>query len=353
MQPALVVRFRPSGPWRLGAGPGVRDAEDVLLHSDSLFSALCQSFHRLGLLEEWLDATVRSAGPPAVSLSSCFPYLDEVHFVVPPRTLWPPPPSPKARWEAASFVPLALVNDLLAGRPLQEDGWTLDGQSQCLLPSEVRFSAPGPFRVVRRRRAAVDRVAGHVEPHSRACLEFPEGGGMWAVVGFAGEEAYARWADPVRGALQLLADTGLGGERSQGWGHSAPPEFIEGELPGTILTCPIEESETEGAAAYWLLSLFVPAGADAIDWQRSRYSLLTRGGRIESPQGWGVPKKLLNMVSEGSVLYASAALRGAARDVAPEGFPHPAYRSGLALAVRLPVAAGDRGAAAERPVGVA
>lgn len=352
MQPALVVRFRPLGPWRAGSDSGTRGVADLLLHSDSLFSALTQAFARLGWLEDWLDATVRSAAKPEVALSSCFPYLDEVHFVAPPRTLWPPPPSPKARWEAARFVPLALVSDLLAGRALQEGGWVLDGPSQCLLPAEVSFSAPGPFRAVRRQRAAVDRLAGHTAPHTTACLEFAESGGMWAVVGFADEEAFARWAGRVRGALQLLADTGLGGERSQGWGHSAPLEFIEAELPATILSCSVEESETGGPGAYWLLSLFVPAETDAIDWPRSRYSLVTRGGRIESPQGWGAPKKLLNMVSEGSVLYATGALRGAARDVSPEGFPHPAYRSGLALAVRIPAAA-ERMAATERPAGAA
>jgi hypothetical protein len=45
------------------------------------------------------------------------------------------------------------------------------------------------------------------------------------------------------------------------------------------------------------------------------------------------------MVSEGSVLVASAEPRGAATDVAPEGFPHPVYRAGFALAVPIPLVA--------------
>jgi hypothetical protein len=44
------------------------------------------------------------------------------------------------------------------------------------------------------------------------------------------------------------------------------------------------------------------------------------------------------MVAEGSVLVASAAPRGAASDVAPEGFPHPVYRAGFALSVPVPLA---------------
>lgn len=334
MQPALVVRFRPRGPWRIGPDSGARDAADIIYHSDRLFSALTHAMASLQMLDKWLEATVRAQTRPAVTVSSCFPYLDEIHFVAPPATLWPPPPSPKLRWESARFVPLSLVNDLLSGQPMREEGWWLDGPSQCLMPGDIQFTAPGPFRISRRTRAAVDRVDGRVVAHTTACLEFPEGGGLWALVGFADEEAYQQWADPVRGALRWLADTGLGGERTHGWGQSEPPEFIEAELPGTILTAPVAANDN-GAGAYWLLSLYVPADQDLIDWQRSRYKLVVRGGRIESRQGWGHPKRLLRMVQEGSVLYTAGPPRGAARDVAPEGFPHPVYRSGLALALRI------------------
>jgi hypothetical protein len=41
------------------------------------------------------------------------------------------------------------------------------------------------------------------------------------------------------------------------------------------------------------------------------------------------------MVQEGSVIHASQ-LRGRAVDVAPEGFSHPVYRAGFALAIPAP-----------------
>jgi CRISPR/Cas system CSM-associated protein Csm4 (group 5 of RAMP superfamily) len=89
---------------------------------------------------------------------------------------------------------------------------------------------------------------------------------------------------------------------------------------------------------HWLLSLFSPAAADSVEWTRGSYSLIERGGRIESPAGSGGLKKQVQMVAEGSVLYASSALRGAAPDVAPEGFAHPVFRAGFALAIPLPEA---------------
>jgi hypothetical protein len=41
--------------------------------------------------------------------------------------------------------------------------------------------------------------------------------------------------EPVKAAFRWLADAGLGGERSRGWGRSETPEFLEGMLPDMIL----------------------------------------------------------------------------------------------------------------------
>jgi hypothetical protein len=90
------------------------------------------------------------------------------------------------------------------------------------------------------------------------------------------------------------------------------------------------------AHAHWLLSLFTPAPADSVDWARGNYALLARGGRIDSPAGSGELKKQVQMVVEGSVLYADDAPHGAAPDVAPDGFAHPVFRAGFALAIPLP-----------------
>src|SRR5581483_8795124 len=92
MQPALLIRLRPAGPWRYGSGDGGDDRIDTLYRSDRVFSAVTLAMQQLGLLEEWLDATARSA-QPAVVLSSLFPYQADTLFAAPPATVWPPPPS--------------------------------------------------------------------------------------------------------------------------------------------------------------------------------------------------------------------------------------------------------------------
>jgi hypothetical protein len=111
--------------------------------------------------------------------------------------------------------------------------------------------------------------------------------------------------------------------------------------PGSVIPeaspeAPNPESRIPNPEPHWLLSLFTPAPTDAVDWSRGNYTVLTRGGRVESPAGSGELKKQLQMVAEGSVLYASSTPCGAAADVAPDGFAHPVFRAGFALAIRLP-----------------
>ncbi|MGA3016325.1 MAG: hypothetical protein ABSF62_04335 [Bryobacteraceae bacterium] len=442
MNPGLVVKLRPTGPWRIGPDSGARNRVDFIYHSDSLYSAVTAAMARMGSLEDWLAATAR-ASEPAVCFGSCFPFVDDLSFVVPPRTVWPPSSpaamSARVRWRSARFVPLEVVQAMLAGRPLDDNQWSVDGPSECLVPA----GRPGPFRTALRWSAAVDRLTGATERHSTACIEFRPGCGLWTIVSFQDAAAHARWAAPVKAAFRLLADSGFGGERSRGWGRAEAPEFTEGDLPEMILPLakqpelatavadlppdaepagPIEptpapeplppaepepvgqaswpvfltalppaeslialpapevdfagataaleasssiavlemEEEEEiaeapvevepvlapepkeiivvqrGARAHWLLSLFTPAEGDSVDWRRGNYTVLARGGRVESAAGSGELKKQIPMVAEGSVLVAEAAPRGSAANVAPDGFAHPVYRAGFALSIPLP-----------------
>jgi CRISPR type III-A-associated RAMP protein Csm4 len=247
MHPGLVVKLRPNGPWRIGPDSGARNRVDAIYHSDSLYSAVTSAMARLGSLEEWLDATARTQDPPAVRFSSCFPLLDGALYVVPPRTVWPPASpaiSARVRWKSARFVPLEIVQAILAGRKLDENQWTIDGPSECLAPA----GTPGPFRTAVRWSAAVDRLTGATERHSTACLEFRPGCGLWTVASFADEAARDRWQEPVKAAFRLLADTGFGGERSRGWGRSDAPEFVEGTLPEMILPAIRETAAAPGGA---------------------------------------------------------------------------------------------------------
>ncbi len=346
----LLIRVRPHGPWRYGPGDGGLDRVDTLYRSDRLYSAVTLAMRQLGQLEEWLDATALAAAP-AVVFSSLFPFQADTLFAAPPTSLWPPPanllttPSPtfltKIRWKAARFVPMNVIDLLLTGQPLLAEQWLPDPESGCLLRRDRPSSSP--FRFVLRRGAPVDRLTrsgGDVT--SAACVEFEQNAGLWTLARFSDGSAESVWSNRVQAAFRLLADSGFGGGRSRGWGQTEGVDFTAGNWPGLLLP-KVSRLQRNGApdangesGLYWLLSLYSPSASDKVDWTGGDYTLIVRGGRIESNAASGELKKSVRMISEGCVVAASAEPIGSAVDVAPDGFPHPVYRSGLALALRFP-----------------
>jgi CRISPR type III-A-associated RAMP protein Csm4 len=330
--------MRPVSPWRTGPSSGARERVDTLYHSDSLYSAVTNALRLLGdsPLQDWLSATAQNDGGSAVRFSSVFPLFTEHLLIAPPRTAWPPQASAKMRWKGARYVPVSLITQLISGAPLDEDQWTVDGASECVVPANLG----GPFKTSIRSSAAVDRLNGNAIPHSTACIEFQSGGGLWFLVSYADDAARDTWDRQVKAAVRLLADSGFGGLRGRGWGRTATPSFTDGEFPSLILP-ELPTPEGPGADLHWMLSLYSPADFDPIDWSRGNYATVERGGWVESPAtfaggGAGSQKKRLRMIEEGSVVAAAASPAGRARNVAPDGFPHPVFRAGFALSIPLP-----------------
>jgi len=337
MNPALLIRMRPVTPWRIGPDTGARDQAAAILHSDALYSAVCGAFSQLGLLEEWLNATAAGSAEPAVRFTSCFPWQRGYLYAPPPSGLWPPEnhsttQSSKVRWKGASLVPTSVIGGLVRGASPSDAEWTVDGHSGCLIPVNSR-SATGPFRFVQRFSAAVDRVTGgQVEPHRVTCVQFAPASGLWCAAVFSDASTYAVWAPKLEAAFRLLADSGLGGLRSRGFGRARTPDLEPGNLPGLLFGA---DADTAGTA-WWLLSLFSPSESDSVDWASGDYHITCRSGRISSASATGQPKLSSRMVAEGSVLLAATPPRGAVRNVAPEGCPHPVYRAGYAVALPIP-----------------
>jgi len=323
----IEVKLRPTGPWRAGHDAGDRERVDVVYHSDSLYSAVTQAMRALGWLEEWLDATARSTAEPAVRFSSLFPFVGRTRLVAPPKSVWPPANSGKLFLQGAKLVPLEIVKSGV----VEESRWAVDGESECLLPMGVS----APFRVSVRTAAAVDRLTGTSEAHRTACVEFAPNAGLWGVMSISD----AAWEPRVKSAIRLLADSGFGGERSRGWGRSSEPQFSEAAHL-------FANTGAEGMC--WLLSFYSPHENDAVDWSRGEYSAVVRGGWTDSPAGAGA-KKSVRLIEEGSVLGATS-LTGRAVDVAPEGFPHPVYRSGFAFFMPAPTEILVRNQAKQQPV---
>ncbi len=338
MTPTLQLFLSPAGPWRMGSPSGSRDETERIFHSDTLYGAVSSAMGSLGWLEEWLDATAR-AEEPAVRLSSLFPVIEGEAMAPAPANLWPVPGAAKLRTSGARMIPVKMVGSLAAGKGWHEDGWEVDGQSECLVKRSGR-SGRSLFRETIRSSGSVDRMGGGLAVHRTGCIEFGPDCGLWGLVEFEGRDV-ERWRPRVESCFLLLADTGLGGERTKGWGSFTIGKTAYGNkrdlLFGGRGRDPEAAASAEAEQGYWLLSLYNPGSSDEVDWTRGSYKIVDRGGRVESSAGWGMEKKRLRMVAEGSVVAATKRPRGSAMDVSPGGFGHPVYRAGFAVGVEIPL----------------
>ena len=134
---------------------------------------------------------------------------------------------------------------------------------------------------------------------------------------------------PATEPVPETAESAEAGVRAPG--QTQPMRVVPERDAALSITTPVSH-----LPAHWLLSLYTPAAGDTVDWGRGSYTVIARGGRVDSPAGSGELKKQIQMVAEGSVLCADGTPLGAAPDVAPDGFAHPVFRSGFALTIPLP-----------------
>lgn len=306
--PSFLIRLEPRGPFRISAGGPEAGST---LHSDVLFSALCEAAGRLGWVEE-----LRGSGGQ-VRISSAFPYLRDTLFAPPPKTLWPPAAA-RVRFDLAQYVPAAAIRALLRGEPLAEERWAVDAQTGCLLQAS---QAAAPFRRAVRTGVAVDRVThGRIAAFSAQALEFAAGAGFWCVAEYEDQS----WGERIRAAFRVLGDSGIGAERSRGWGR------FEARFESLGLA---DIFGRYRGREQWMLSLYAPAESDEVDWARSNYRLVVRAGRTGSR---GVLSQGAEMAVEGSVIHTAERPQGACRDVTPPGSAHPVIRAGFAVSLALP-----------------
>ena len=303
MAQAILFRFEARGVWSAApSGPS-------LVASDPFYGAVCAAMEHFGWLAEWL------AAGPAVRLSSLFPWQQGTLFAPPPASAWPPVNGlQRLRPKLVRFLPLAAIADLLEENGLVESRWVLDPASGCLLAAD-RAGAGGPFRPVSFEKAAGPKHG----------IQFAENGGLWGVA-FCQDDL---WRRRIEATLRWLADAGVGGNRTLGWGSSTAVRFESGETVTTVLR---RSKQGDGSKGWWLLSLFAPAAEEIVHWEQGAYRLAVRSGWVEGTQ---TAKRTQRMVAEGSVIYAPEAPAGCLSDVTPEGCQHPVYRNGFAVAVPL------------------
>lgn len=341
--------------------------------SDTLFAALVATWVQLGgRAETWCDPFPRqdASGQPPFLISSAFPRAGGVRF-------YPMPQADLARLGVAvserrkdlrriAFVSEGIFRRIISGQPLasylcekDEDpraGLFLQGGHLWLtrdevpqLPEGMRSyrSADGAHRERPLRalwyamvwaedkvpRVTVDRTTSASNIFHTGRVSFSEGCGLWfGVCWLAPESERAGHQRMFEQALHALADAGLGGERSAGYGA------FTWKSQGTV-----DWPDPAPGQLYVTLSRYHPRSCEtpaSFTGEGTAYSLQAVAGYLQSPLLASQRRRRLRLVAEGSVLRAGDSPPfGDLVDVRPQvgNFPHPVWRYGLACPVKLEV----------------
>ena len=371
--------------FRAGFHLGIRGVglEKSALHlpADTLFAALVDAHRRAGgdpdaFVAPFPRLPLDGApveGDPPFRLTSAFPFAGRVRFFPMPIPLprWFTPDTLRDRQKAIKgirFVSEALFRRMAAGEPMDDrlfpteapptptTGVALQSGQFWLTVEEVadlpetlrthpRTGKPLPLRALRGRKlfaqtrvphVTVDRITSASEVFHAGRVSFAPGCGLWFGVAWQRPEETIpgdglTYREAFRRALAILADDGLGGERSTGYGAF---DWTEGEGP----TLP--EAEPDGLLC--ILSRYHPRRTElprVLLGEGTAYELTAVGGWLRS---WGEAaqrRRRLWLLAEGSVVRADAT--GDLVDVRPlypasnGRFPHPVWRYGLALGAGL------------------
>jgi len=348
------------------------DEARAAIPADTLFSALVSAWVQMGRrADSFVHPFVAQPPDPPFLLTSAFPFAGDVRFYPAPVDL--PDRFSKATvkrqgktikriaWISESLLRAYLAGESLDDRlfpddafadPLGQQGVALQGGALWLtreevagLPEAMRkkpdTSTDRPLRALRQLRVfaveriprvAIDRVSDASNIFHAGRATFAQGCGLWFGV---------QWLHPdekaddmtYRQAFELmlthLADSGLGGERTYGYGAFT-------FAPQHAVTLPEPQAQTPAL----LLNRYHPRQDElpSVLGESAAYRLESIAGWLYSPDDAGQRRKRLFLLSEGSLAIWPGHPAGDVRDVKPEyeqaprPFPHPVWRYGLALA---------------------
>jgi len=307
----LLVKLKFKSALRIGGGETTQDDEfKGIIHSDTLFSALINEWVRL-FPNDSLDNFF--ADMP-FKLSSAFPYsMNEYYLPTPIGT-------GKLYMEKMKDVPFLQLYDFLD---------LAEGNYKAILKKELKNPVDEMMFIHTVPRVSIDRISTSTNIYDSTGWLFNDGSGLYFLVDLKD----AAFRDKFELCMRLLSQSGLGADRSIGYGlFESEIEEVDTSGAWTEL---FRTRDTEGKTAYFTLSLTYPFKEEAKD--AISYRLLTRRGWIFSKSSTvQMKRRACKMFAEGSLFRTP--ISGHIEDVTPSEFgDHTIYRYGLGMMVYLKV----------------
>ncbi len=336
----LGIKLKPKSSLHLGQRENWLEGTLTYIHSDTIFSALCHCYLLLyGSLDNFLEKFLpeNSSEEPPFLISSAFPFRgDELFFPLPANQLVPP----DADYETAKklkkieFVNLPLLKRLLNGEKIADLLDDIETSNELKTFPPVQQKSPGkknnqkalqekldhPDEIYKSEdvpRIALNPLTNHPGENyfHFGQVTYAKDAGLFLLVKFI-EPA---WENTVKALFRLLADEGIGGDRTCGKGLFHQPEFFEPDIP-----------EVENASGQYAISVCFPRLSELSGLEKSFYELEERKGYVFSPVNRSLRRRSIRVLKEGAVLLNNVKRIGTLADVTPETplLPHRVYRYG-------------------------
>lgn len=355
-----VCKLEPKAHFHLGEKEAILEKTSDYIHSDTLFSAICNAYRLLYGNEELrvLLEEFKHNEPPFL-ISSAFPYADEILTFPLPLSI---------NWD--KYADGGVIERLNAGRSEEEkidkfdilkrlkkvkfvsekifwriiedeseiknyindkniiQGILFDDEGVERLKEQFGLKENKNIRIWRERevpRVVIDRKTNVSNIYHFGEVFFAKSCGLYFLMDLRKE----KYEKKVEAAIRVLGDEGIGGDRTYGKGLFKV-EFKEIEM------------NIEPRNHFVMLSLYYPREKEISMLRDGYYELINRGGWIYSIDAKNLRRRTVRMFTEGSVFKfreeSESELNGSLADVKPEKFTeHNVYRYGYAFAVPMEV----------------
>lgn len=325
----IICKINPKTPFHLGLEDDLEISEHYI-HSDTLFSGICNAF-RLLYGSEGLNDFLESYKNNPVFFSSAFPYIKDILLFPLPKSLDLSKHTIShelKKFQKIEFVSEIIFKDIITGKDiseyLKEENLIQKGMVLLTKEEKEKYNILNIWNEREIPRSVIDRETHDLDIYHFKEVSFLKSCGLFFLIDFNNSE----YKEKIIASIRLLGDEGIGGDRSYGKGLFSV-EFRDYSLKAY-----------QKGNNFITLSLYYPQDLemDKISFLDSYYELILRKGWIYSQDGKSMRRKTIRMFSEGSVFKYENLKEPLGRlvDVTPEEFfMHKIYRYGYAFSVRV------------------
>jgi CRISPR-associated protein Csm4 len=313
-----IYKLKFEAPLLISSDPLSLEKPEVIIHSDTLFSAIANTYLYL-----FRDIGEEFFTDPFFTISSAFPFFGDTLFVKRPRV------RRISNEELGNFAKklkkVQFVSWDIFKKLAQGDGGLKiseeDFKGEFLFSSTIEDEM---FVINEIPRCRISALTNETDIFYSHRVEFASDAGLFFFVEFKKETDKTHFDS----ALQLLGEMGIGGERSLGLGRFQVVETKEFQIK-------IPDSDSYGY--FTNLSLYHPRKSEIKEGilEGARYDFITRQNWIFSDGPVPLRSKSARMFLEGSIFKNIPDAKGDLTDTTPQiaeaqnYLLHRVYRSGL------------------------